>query len=293
MQGVIAAIPTPVDQSGRPQRAAFADHGRWVLANGCDGLNVLGSTGEANSFDHAARVEVMGWASADFGPDRLMVGTGTPSLAETVALTAAADDLGYGVALVLPPYYYTPPSDAGLIAWYQALDAALGARKIRLYFYNYPQMTGFGIPVPVIAALHRARPERFCGIKDSSGDLAYCRTLTGLLPKLRVFPSNEAALAEARQAGFAGCISATANISAPLCRRLWRGEGDLLPQVVALRQAISAQPLIPSVKHMVARRSGAAIWENVLPPFLPLEAQARAELDRIELPRPLAAGAET
>jgi 4-hydroxy-tetrahydrodipicolinate synthase len=55
MQGIIAAIPTPVDATGAPLRDLFLAHCDWLLTNGCDGLNVLGSTGEANSFDTDTR----------------------------------------------------------------------------------------------------------------------------------------------------------------------------------------------------------------------------------------------
>lgn len=282
MQGVIAAVPTPINSAGQPQREPFLEHCRWALANGCDGLNILGSTGEANSFDGAARMQVMGWAAGGLDSARLMVGTGTPALAETIALTAEADRLGYGVALVLPPYYYTPPAPEGLVAWYAALHTALGPRPIAVYFYNFPQMTGFPIPIEVIEALHRAHPERFRGVKDSSGDMDYARTLAARMPALRVFPSNETALAEAAQSGFAGCISATANVSAPLCGRLWQGRAApdpaLVARVGAIRAAVSGWPLIPAVKHMVALRSGDEGWHDVLPPFLPLSPEGRAAL---------------
>lgn len=284
MQGIIAAIPTPVDQQGRPIEALFLEHARWALENGCDGLNVLGSTGEANSFDGETRRRVMGWAARGLDPARLMVGTGTPSLAETIALTEHADDLGYPVALVLPPYYYTPPSDEGLQTWYTTLHRALGDRPIRVWFYNYPQMTGFAIPARVIEALHQGAPQRFDGIKDSSGDLDYCRGLAAAMPALRVFPSSETSLPLASEAGFAGCISATANHSAPLCARLQRGgagAAGLAEEIAGLRASISAQPLIPAVKHLVARRTGVADWARPLLPFVPLTTAQAAALDHL------------
>ena len=284
MQGIIAAIPTPVDRHGRPIEALFLDHARWALANGCDGLNVLGSTGEANSFDSQTRRRVMQWAARGLDSARLMVGTGTPSLAETIALTTHADDLGYPVALVLPPYYYTPPSDDGLLRWYMDLHAALGDRPIRVWFYNYPQMTGFAIPEQVIADLHRIAPQRFDGIKDSSGDFDYCRRIAAGMPAVRVFPSSETSLPLAGEAGFAGCISATVNYSAPLCARLLRGGPDAgarADEIAELRAAISAQPLIPAIKHLVARRTGESDWARPLPPFLPLSAAQMAALDHL------------
>lgn len=283
MQGLIAAVPTPVDENRQPQKQPFAEHCQWALANGCDGLNILGSTGEANSFDPATRLRIMQWAVEACGAGRLMVGTGTPSLAETVALTEAADDLGYGVALVLPPYYYKPATDAGLIAWYTALHQALGERPIEIYFYNFPQMTGLTIPVPVIETLARRFPTRFTCVKDSSGDLDYCREIVGLGLSLRVFPSSETVLSHAKADGFAGCISATVNITAPLCAKVWQtapnAPVDLVESVAQTRAALAGPNLIPGVKHMVGQRTGNAIWRNTLPPFLPLTAELAQDLE--------------
>ena len=287
MEGIIAAVPTPVDEQGAPVHGLFIEHCQWALANGCDGLNVLGSTGEANSHGADARAQVMGWAADALDVTRLMVGTGTPSLADTVELTQAADDLGYGVALVLPPFYYKPLSDDGLFAYYKALHQQLGTRRIALYFYNYPQMTGLVIPVGVISRLAQAYPDRFKGIKDSSGDLNYARDIVAAVPGFRVFPSSETALGDAVSSGFAGCISATVNVSAQLCGKIWDSRetipGDLLTQAGEIRAAIASCPLVPAVKYMVARRTGHREWERVVPPFLPVDDVARAKLDAISL----------
>lgn len=284
MQGIIAAVPTPINTDGQPVETAFLKHCRWMFANGCDGLNILGSTGEANSFSTRQRLGVMQMAAQGLERDRLMVGTGTPSLTETIDLTKAADDMGYGVALVLPPYYYTPASDAGLIAWYLALDHALAERDIEIYFYNYPQMTGIPIPLTVIAELAELRPQRFTGIKDSSGDLDYCRSIRDAVPALRVFPSSETSISAAHAAGFAGCISASVNISIAQSVRAWRDRASpddaLMQDIAARRGAVAAHPLIPAVKYMVGRRLGDDLWNNVLPPFMPLDAAARATLDQ-------------
>lgn len=283
MKGIVAAAPTPVNESGAALKEPFLEHCGWALANGCDALNVLGTTGEANSLGVAQRKQVMAWAAEAFDTDRLMVGTGLPSLDDTLDLTMAAAGMGYSVALVLPPFYYKPVSDDGLVAWYQALDRALGDTPIGIYFYNYPQMTGVPIPVEVVARLAEASPRRFTGIKDSSGDLAYCRALVKRVPGLSVFPSSETALAEASASGFAGCISATVNVSAPLCARLVAGDnaGDLAARIAALRADIAAHPLVPAVKYLVGKRAGDDAWARVLPPFTPLGDAARRTLDEI------------
>lgn len=278
MEGVIAAVPTPIDDALVPLREPFLKHCDWLLRNGCDGLNILGSTGEANSLDTSCRKDVMTWASEAFERERLMVGTGTPSLQETIALTSHADVLGYPVALVLPPYYYKPADPAGLKAWYIALHEALGARKIQIYFYNFPQMTGLNLPVDLIADLATHVPDRFTGIKDSSGDLDYCRQIVAAAPSIKVYPSSETALRVADRDGFAGCISASVNITAPLAAQVWLERSappETVCQEMERQRALLAGPeLIPGIKHLVAVRSGNETWRRVLPPFLSLSEDA-------------------
>lgn len=285
MQGIIAAVPTPLDAHGRPKKRAFVEHCRWMLANGCDGLNVLGSTGEANSISNTNRREIMKWAAESLDTSRLMVGTGTPSLDDTIALTRHADDLGYPVVLVLPPYFYKPASDAGLIAWYRALHHAVDDRGIQICFYNFPQMTGINISAEVISKLASRFPERFTGIKDSSGNLDYCRTVLAGCPKLAVFPSSETSLSDAHPSGFSGCISATVNITAPLCAEVWkarRGNIDqcIMDKIGRQRAIVSNAGLIPAIKHLVAKRTGDKDWENVLAPLISLSPRISCELDR-------------
>ena len=287
MQGVIAAVPTPIDEFGSPQKEPFIEHCRWALANGCDGLNILGSTGEANSISNKDRKTIMGWAAHAVDKSRLMVGTATPSLEDTIELTKHADDLGYQVALVLPPYYYKPLSDEGLFAWYRALDEALAGRTIQVYFYNFPQMTGIQIPVNVIASLATMSPKRFTGIKDSSGDLDYCRAILAASSDLRVFPSSETSLEQAHESGFAGCISATVNITAPLCADVWANRANPNRQTLEIigqqRSVIAAAGLIPAIKRLVGHRSGNKVWSSCLLPFIAMEnATADALISKID-----------
>lgn len=283
MKGVIAAVPTPIDETGNFDSALFLEHANWALEHGCDGLNVLGSTGEANTFSLTQRKTVMECAASNLPLDRVMVGTGTPALDETTELTVHAAELGFPVALVLPPYYYKPASNEGLRKWYLELHKKLGDRDLQLFFYNFPQMTGINLPIELIADLNREEPHRFTGIKDSSGDLEYCAKLVAAASNLKVFPSSEVSLSIAHEAGFAGCISATANITAPICARVWStAESTTDEDIHSLkvqREQITQYPLIPAVKHLVGRQLGNKKWKHVLPPFLTLDDTQRASLD--------------
>jgi hypothetical protein len=104
LSGVIAAIATPIDEDGAPDLERAVKLARYLLDNGCDGLNVLGTTGEATSFSLAERKAVMDAYKTNGLPlDRLMVGTGAAAVSDAVALTRHAADLGFAGALVLPP----------------------------------------------------------------------------------------------------------------------------------------------------------------------------------------------
>ena len=281
MFGVIAAVPTPINIDGNPILDTFLEHCEWVLQNGCDGVNILGSTGEANSFNSHQRKLVMESASQNLNNQKLMVGTGTPSISETIHLTQIADGLNYQVALVLPPFYYKPITNNGLFLWYQTLHEKLGNRKIKIYFYNFPQMTGLIIPIEVIEQLHNQWPDRFCGIKDSSGDLNYCRTLSKN-KNFKVFPSSEVSISEAHISKFSGCISATANQTLFLSSKAWAKKDENIDHLVSkikhLREEISKDSLVPSIKFLVSTRTKNKDWNNLLPPFNSLNEKRQQDL---------------
>ena len=278
LSGVIAAVPTPL-KDGAPDPERFHRHAAWALENGCDGLNVLGSTGEATSFSPQARKGLMRAAAASLPTGRLMVGTGAPDLETAIALTDLAGRLGFAGALVLPPYYYSNVDDAGLFAFF---DALIRATEVPIYLYNFPQMTGLAFSPALVRRLKDAHPDRLRGAKDSSGDLTYAAELAGIAD-FDVFPSDETAWADTR---YAGIISATANLTAPLAATV-RAAPEGAERLGALRKAIAAQPLVPAVKHLVARRLGDDAFAEVLPPFRPLTAAERAALE------PVAAELET
>jgi 4-hydroxy-tetrahydrodipicolinate synthase len=284
LSGVIAAVPTPITASGEPDTERFLRHAQWALANGCDGLNVLGTTGEANSLSAAQRKMVMRAAVSTLDRARLMVGTGTPDLATTIDLTQFADELGFAAVLVLPPFYYKGVSDDGLFTWFERLIEATAATPIPVYLYNFPQMTELGFSPELVQRLKQAFPARIAGAKDSSGDLAYAAELAKI-EDFDVFPSNETALGRADADGFAGCISASVNVTAQLVARFWRDRNNaaLAQRVAAARTLISSVPLIPSVKYLVGQIHGDAEFERLLPPHLPLaeaDKQALADVER-------------
>jgi 4-hydroxy-tetrahydrodipicolinate synthase len=269
LRGVIAAIATPVEPSGEPDCARATKLARYLLDNGCDGLNVLGTTGEATSFSLAQRQTVMtAYRQAGLPLDRMMVGTGAAAVADAVALTRHAAELGFAGALVLPPFYYKGVPDDGLAAYVETLVAATAAKPIPIYLYHFPAQSGLPWHPKLIRRLLDAFGGRIVGLKDSSGDMGYAREVAAISPAFKVFPSTEAVLMEARAGAFAGCISATANLNADLCQRAWnRGDVAALDTAVAIRKLFDGRPLVSGVKALLAHIHGDQALARVMPPL--------------------------
>jgi 4-hydroxy-tetrahydrodipicolinate synthase len=279
LRGVIAAIPTPVDPAGSPDHERYLRLARFLLDNGCDGLNVLGTTGEATSFSVEQRMGVMSAiAKAGLPLKRMMVGTGAAAVADAVRLTSHAAELGFAGALVLPPFYYKGVSADGVARYLEAVIGATARSVIPIYLYHFPALSGVPYDLDLVRRLLEAFGDRIVGLKDSSGDLAYARAAAALAPGFRVFPSNEATLLDAKAGTFAGCISATANLNADLCAKVFH-EGDkaALVAAVAIRGVFDGLPLVPGVKAVLAHIHGDAKLAEVMPPlavFGPAQAEA-------------------
>jgi 4-hydroxy-tetrahydrodipicolinate synthase len=277
-RGVIAAIATPIDDAGEPDIARATALAKFLLGNGCDGLNVLGTTGEATSFSLDQRKRVMSaYKEAGIATDRLMVGTGAAATADAVELTRHAAALGFAGALVLPPFYYKGVPDDGLAAYVDTIVAATAATPIPIYLYHYPALSGLPWHVPLIRRLLASHGPRIAGLKDSSGDMAYAREAAAIAAAFKVFPSTEAVLLEARGGAFAGCISATANLNADLCARAFHGgDAAALDAAVAIRKLFDGKALVPGVKSTLAHIHGDPALARVKPPLAPFPAGDRA-----------------
>ena len=277
LSGVIAAVATPLDENGAPDLKRATELARYLLDNGCDGLNVLGSTGEATSFSVAERKAVMDAYKANGLPlGRLMVGTGAASVSDAIVLTKHAAALGFGGALVLPPFYYKGIPDDGLVDYIGTLVKATADSKLPLYLYHYPQLTGLQWHVPLIKRLRETFPSRIVGLKDSSGDMAFSRAAAAVAPDFAVFPSSEACLIEARGGAFAGCISATANLNPDLCQRAWsQGDAVALDAAVTIRKLFEGRQLVPGVKALLSHIHGDPALARVRPPLAAFPAADR------------------
>jgi 4-hydroxy-tetrahydrodipicolinate synthase len=284
LQGVFAAALTPLDADLNADHAALLAHYRWLLNNGCDGIAVLGTTGEANSFSVDERLALLdAVAESDIDSGKLLIGTGCCAIPDTVRLTRRALEMGAAGALVLPPFYYKGVGEDGLFAAFARIIEQVGDPLLRIYIYHFPRMTGVDISVSLLERLVAAYPQTVVGLKDSSGDWSNTEAVCQALPGFGVFAGSEQFLLPTLRAGGAGCISASANVTCALVAELYRhwreAEADALQEhVTQVRRAIEAYPMIPALKWLLAGWQGRPGWLELRPPLTNLEGTRAVEL---------------
>ena len=283
--GVNAAVLTAMHDDLSVDLDRMATHCRWLLANGCNGLAILGTTGEANSLGIDERLAVMeGVVARGIPPAVLLPGCGTTAITDTVKLTRRAGELGCRGVLLLPPFYYKNPSDDGLYAYFSEVIQRVGG-SIKIYLYHFPQQSAVPFGIDLIGRLLKAYPGRVKGIKDSSGDFANTKSYADHFAKdgFEVYCGDDGALHALLQEGGAGCITAAANVGSAVSATVyanWDRKLGAEAQITlsAIRKAVTSAALIPGLKALVARHTGDAAWNNIRPPHLRLSADAAAKL---------------
>ena len=279
--GVNAAVLTPMNPGLSIDLDRMAAHCRWLLANGCNGLGLLGTTGEANSIGLQERMDVLeGLIARGIPAAKMMPGTGTTNLTDTAILTRHAEANGCRGALLLPPFYYKNPSDDGLLAYFHEVAQRVGG-SIKLYLYNFPQQSAIPFGVDFIARLLQANPGKYQGIKDSSGSydngLAYVENFAR--DGFEVYAGDDTLLKPLLEKGAAGCITAASNVNCGIGAQVYAtGSAAAHEVLAATRKAVISVPLISGLKALVARNTGDPRWETIRPPHLPLTAAQKAAL---------------
>ncbi|MGK7867317.1 dihydrodipicolinate synthase family protein [Falsiroseomonas sp. E2-1-a20] len=279
--GINAAALTAMTADFAPDLERYAGHCKWLLANGCNGLGILGTTGEANSFGFDERKNILeGIVARGVPATALMPGTGCASLTDTVELTKHAKAQGCRGVLVLPPFYYKAPSDDGLFAYFSEVIQRVGG-GIAIYLYHFPQQSAVPFSLDLIGRLLKAYPGAIKGVKDSSGDYANMKAMIDHFAKdgFEVYSGSDEYIQKILAEGGAGCITAASNVNARFGAIVYKHrtgpEADAAQLVLnATRKAATSSPLIPGLREIIARSTGDAAWRNIRPPHLPLSAEA-------------------
>ncbi|MGE0007830.1 MAG: dihydrodipicolinate synthase family protein [Parvibaculaceae bacterium] len=276
--GLSAALITPFTPEGSVDLARLLRHAHYVLAEGCDGITLFGTTGEGFSIGLRERARMLGGVvGGGIRPEQIHAGVSATAVADAVEQARLALDFGARGLLLAPPYYLKGPSEEGLFAWFARVIEGIGAAARGVILYHIPGQTAVPLSVDLVGRLKRAFPQVIAGVKDSSGDKATTEAFLAAHGELAILVGEERHLAEAMGKGAQGSICGLANLAPWLLSDVIHKGADN-PLIRPAVDLIASYPVLPAVKALVANIHGDDAYARTRPPLVDLPAKERREI---------------
>jgi 4-hydroxy-tetrahydrodipicolinate synthase len=283
LSGYAPALPTPFNENGNVDAAAFEHLCDRQIREGATALVVCGATGEAPTLSRAEHDRIVRMA-VGVTQDRVPViaGAGSNSTSQAVELARDAEAAGADALLSVVPYY-NKPMQAGMYAHFRAISDSVG---LPIFLYDVPSRTVCGLADDTVARL--AECPQFVGLKDATGDVTRPLRLRSLLgPEFRLLSGDDATALGFIGVGGNGCISVTSNVAPGLCRAMylaWRqGQSSRAQQlalvVAKLTAALFAESNPIPVKYALSAMK--MMSPAVRLPLVELRNETKAEIDAV------------
>jgi len=216
LRGSLVAIVTPMSEDGALDLDALRRLVDWHIAEGTDGIVIVGTTGESPtvSYDeHCTLIRVAVEQAAGRVP--VIAGTGANSTTEAIELTECAKAAGAAAALSVVPYY-NKPTQEGLYQHYRKIAEAV---DLPLILYNVPGRTVADLANDT--ALRLAEVPGIIGLKDATGSMERAGDLLRRAPKdFALYSGDDASAMPFMLLGGHGVISVTANVAPRLMHQM-------------------------------------------------------------------------
>ncbi len=285
IHGLWPALLMPIGPDEALDTTRAIQHAKRMLAAGCEGVTLFGTTGEGTAFTVAERTGLLeSMLGSGIKASQIIVTTTALALGDAIELGRHAASLGVHRQMFMPPFYFNQPREAGVVDAVSRLVHGIDDDQLKLLLYHFPAMSTFGFSHTAIAELVRRHPGQVIGLKDSGGDLAHALAMAKAFPELSVLVGSEQHVAQVMQAGGSGSINGLANVAPRLMARVIRAPDAVTPAdsqlILSLLALLSIKPQMPFVavyKQMLAEQTGDAVWLNMRVPLSPLddsEAQA-------------------
>jgi 4-hydroxy-tetrahydrodipicolinate synthase len=261
-------------------RRALA-HAQRMLAAGCDGITLFGTTGEGPAFTVAERKALLEAMLANgITPDQCLVTTTALALQDSIDIGRHARRLGVHRQMYMPPFYFNQPREAGVLDAVSQVIIGIDDPQLKLMLYHFPAMSTYGFSHAAIAELVKRHPGQVVGVKDSAGSLEHALGLAKAFPHLSIFTGSEGHVGQVMVAGGSGSINGLTNIAPKLMRRVVSAPSAVSAAdtqlIASLLSLLSIRPdmnFVCSYKTMLAEQLGDDAWLNVRAPLCHLEAE--------------------
>jgi len=234
-----------------------------LIDEGCHGVAVFGSTGQAQLISISEKIELLNNLASSKYKDSYIIGTGLNSLGETINLVKIASSLNFKKFLIMPPAFYKY-GDNEVINFYSRLIDAHPECEIILY--NFEKLCGYKFSLDCIYGLVKKFPNQIVGIKDSSYNIFEHLKLENF----SILPGSELKLLKGLELGCSGIITATCNVTAQLSRKVYedflKGEKQTVNQKLCdVRLVFENYNLISSLHSFLSIKD--QTFKNLLPPI--------------------------
>ena len=216
LTGSLVAIVTPMLPDGALDFSRLKSLIDWHVAEGSDGIVIVGTTGESPTVDfdeHCALIR----AAVEYTAKRIPViaGTGGNSTKEAIHLTEYAKRVGADYALSVVPYYNKPMQE-GLYRHFRAVAEAV---DLPIILYNVPGRTITDLSADTTIRLSEI--PNIVGIKDATANMARGAELLKRAPRnFSVYSGEDVSTLALMLLGAHGTISVTANIAPRLMHEM-------------------------------------------------------------------------
>ncbi|MFF5503627.1 dihydrodipicolinate synthase family protein [Streptomyces roseolus] len=283
--GIMVATTLPLREDLSVDLDAYAEHVRWLIAHGCDGVVPNGSLGEYQTLTDAERAAVVRTAVEAAGEGtRVMAGVAAYGSAESRRWAEQAAEAGAGSVLLLPPNAYRA-DEASVRAHY----AEVARAGLPIVAYNNPIDTKVDLTPALLATLHA--DGTIVAVKEFSGDVRRAYEIAELAPGLDLLAGADDVLLELAVAGAVGWIAGYPNALPESAATLYRAAvaGDLataLPLYKALHSLYrwdSKTEFVQAIKLSmdIAGRPGGPTRAPRLPLTGAVEAAVRAATEKV------------
>ena len=249
-------------------------HAENIIDQGCHGVAIFGSTGQAQLISIAEKIQLLNKLSESKYRDKYIIGTGLNSLIEVINYMKLSSSLNFKTFLIMPPAYYKY-GDNEVFNFYSKLVEAVPDSEIILY--NFEKLCGYKFSVNCVEELAKKFPDQIVGVKDSSYNLYENLKLKNF----SIFPGSELKLLKGLELGCSGVITATCNVTAELARKVYddfisgkdQTQNEKLCQV---RAAFDKYNLISGLHSFCSQKD--SVYKNILPPLSLLNSSEEKEL---------------
>ena len=278
IKGIYAAGMSIINEDLSLNIAKTINHAEKIIDQGCHGVAIFGSTGQAQLISVSEKITLLNELSKSKYKDKYLIGTGLNSLSETINLMKVATSLNFSDFLIMPPAYYKY-GDKEVIEFYKKIVEAIPDSRIILY--NFEKLCGYKFSINCVEELVKKFPKQIVGVKDSSYNLYEHIKIRNF----SVLPGAESKLLRGLELGCSGVITATCNVTANLSRKVYddfieKKEQTKNEMLCNVRNTFEKFNLISGLHSFMSDED--KIYKNVLPPLSLL-----SEVDKEQLKKDL------